>query len=120
VGRPQGKLVRVLSGEVYDIAVDIRKNSATFGQSFGVNLTAEAANMIWIPVGFAHGFLVLSDSAGVLYKTTDYYYPQGERSIRWDDADLGIEWPLEAIKPLLPIVSAKDEAAVGFRDAETF
>jgi dTDP-4-dehydrorhamnose 3,5-epimerase len=120
VGKPQGKLVRVLVGEVFDIAVDIRKDSATFGQYFGIKLTAELSNMLWIPAGFAHGFLVLSDSADVLYKTTDYYYPAGERSIRWDDADLGIDWPLEELKSLLPVVSAKDEAAVLFKNAETF
>jgi len=120
VGKPQGKLVRVLSGEVFDIAVDMRQSSPTLGQWVGYRLTAELGNMLWIPVGFAHGFLVLSDSAEVLYKTTDYYFPGGERAIRWDDADLGIEWPLEELKPLLPIVSWKDAAAGSFREAEKF
>jgi dTDP-4-dehydrorhamnose 3,5-epimerase len=120
VGKPQGKLVRVLAGEVYDIAVDIRKNSPSFGRWEGFKLTAESAKMLWIPEGFAHGFLVLSDTASVLYKTTDYYFPAGERTIRWDDATLGIKWPLEEIKPLGPMVSAKDAAGTSFLEAEKF
>jgi dTDP-4-dehydrorhamnose 3,5-epimerase len=120
VGKPQGKLVRVLSGEVFDIAVDIREKSATFGRWAGFILTEKEANMLWIPEGFAHGFLVISDSASVLYKTTDYYYPEGERTIRWDDATLKIEWPLEKIKPLQPVVSAKDAAGKSFLETEKF
>ncbi len=120
VGRPQGKLVRAVSGQVFDVAVDIRQNSASFGQWFGCVLSAETANMLWIPVGFAHGFLVLSDTAEVLYKTTDYYFPEGERAIRWDDAELGIAWPLDEIKPLQPTVSGKDAAALTFSAAEKF
>jgi dTDP-4-dehydrorhamnose 3,5-epimerase len=120
VGKPQGKLVRVVEGEVFDIAVDIREKSTTFGQWFGVNLTAELGNMLWIPVGFAHGFLVLSDRAQVLYKVTDYYYPEGDRAIKWDDPQIGIKWPLDAIKPMEPILSEKDLAAKPLDEADKF
>jgi dTDP-4-dehydrorhamnose 3,5-epimerase len=92
--RPQGKLVRVTSGEVFDVAVDIRKGSASFGQWFGVNLSAENNKQLWIPPGLAHGFLVLSEEAEFLYKTTDYWYPLSEQSLLWNDADLKIKWPL--------------------------
>lgn len=112
----QGKLVRVLSGEIYDVAVDLRQNSSTFGQWFGVTLSAGNHRQLWIPVGFAHGFMVLSESAEVLYKTTDYYDPEAERSIIWDDPQIGIEWP-QGIEPLL---SDKDAAAGSFATADLF
>lgn len=117
IRQPQGKLVRVIAGEVLDIAVDVRKSSATFGKWVGVNLSAENKKMLWIPKGFAHGFVVLSDSAEFLYKTTDYWAPEHERCIVWNDADLAIDWQLDGATPLL---SAKDQAGKRFRDAETF
>jgi dTDP-4-dehydrorhamnose 3,5-epimerase len=104
----QGKLVRVTQGAVFDVAVDIRKDSATFGRWVGVELSGQNHRQLWLPAGLAHGFLVLSDSADFLYKTTDYYTPQAERAIRWDDADIGIEWPLAGRQPTL---SGKDAAA---------
>ncbi|MBT8134643.1 MAG: dTDP-4-dehydrorhamnose 3,5-epimerase [Gammaproteobacteria bacterium] len=116
VKRPQGKLVRVISGEVYDIAVDIRKSSSTFGQWVGVVLSAENKQQLWIPEGFAHGFVVLSESAEFLYKTTDYYSPENERCIRWDDKDLSIDWRY----PGAPLVSEKDVHGKLFKDAELF
>ncbi|MNF56349.1 dTDP-4-dehydrorhamnose 3,5-epimerase [compost metagenome] len=116
VGRPQGKLVRVTLGEVFDVAVDLRRHSPTFGRWTGVRLSAENKHQLWIPEGFAHGFLVLSEHAEFLYKTTDYYAPEHERCIRWDDPDLAIGWPLAAA----PQLSAKDQAGVSFRDAELF
>ena len=100
----QGKLVRVTQGEVFDVAVDLRKDAKTFGQWVGVTLSAENKQQLWIPPGFAHGFLVLSDTAEFLYKTTDYYTPQAERSLRWDDPTLAIAWPLEGE----PILADKD------------
>ena len=109
---PQGKLVRVIEGEVFDVAVDIRKDSPTFGQWVGEKLSADNKRQLWIPPGLAHGFLVLSDSAEFLYKTTDYYAPELERCIRWDDPDLAIEWPIEGE----PVLSAKD--ALGKRLSE--
>ena len=112
----QGKLVRVVTGAVYDVAVDIRRNSPTFGQWVGVELSAENHHMLWVPAGFAHGFVVLSESAHFLYRCTDFYAPQYERSILWNDPDLGIEWSLPP--GAQPILSAKDAAAVRFRDAE--
>ena len=112
----QGKLVRVVAGEIYDVAVDIRRSSPTFGRWVGVALSAENRQMIWIPAGFAHGFLVLSDAAEVLYKATDYYAPEHERTIVWDDPDLAIEWPLGGP----PVLSAKDRTGVRFRDAQVF
>lgn len=117
IRQPQGKLVRVIAGEVLDIAVDVRKSSPTFGKSVGVNLSAENKKMLWIPKGFAHGFVVLSDSAEFLYKTTDYWAPEHERSIVWNDADLSIDWQLGGATPLL---SAKDQAGKRFREAEVF
>jgi dTDP-4-dehydrorhamnose 3,5-epimerase len=105
VTRPQGKLVRVARGAVFDVAVDIRKDSPAFGQWFGIELTEDNHKQLWVPPGLAHGFLVLSDSADFLYKTTDYYAPEFERCIAWNDATLGIEWPLEGLQPKL---SAKD------------
>jgi len=100
----QGKLVRVCAGEVLDVAVDIRRSSPTFGRSMSVTLSAQNRQMLWIPPGFAHGFLVLSDAAEFLYKTTDYWYPEHERSLLWNDGALGIEWPLSGA----PILTAKD------------
>lgn len=112
----QGKLVRVTAGEVFDVAVDIRRSSATFGQWVGVHLSAENKRQLWVPEGFAHGFLVLSEFAEFLYKTTDYYAPTHEQSIRWDDPELAIDWPLcESLQ-----LSAKDLAGVAFRDAALF
>ncbi len=112
VQQPQGKLVRVVQGEVFDVAVDIRKGSPTFGQWVGEILSAENKKQLWIPAGLAHGFLVLSDSAEFLYKTTDYYAPAYERCVAWNDADLGIDWPISDT----PLLSAKD--AAGSRLAE--
>ena len=117
VRQPQGKLVRVIAGEVFDVAVDLRRSSPTFGKSVCVTLSAENKRQLWIPPGFAHGFLVTSDSADFLYKTTDYYAPEHEHAIRWDDPDLAIAWPLEGIEPQ---ISAKDAAAKSFRDSEGF
>jgi dTDP-4-dehydrorhamnose 3,5-epimerase len=117
IRQPQGKLVRVIAGEVLDIAVDVRKSSATFGKWVGVNLSAENKKMLWIPKGFAHGFVVLSDSAEFLYKTTDYWAPEHERCIVWNDADLAIDWQLGGTAPLL---STKDQAGKRLRDAEVF
>lgn len=118
IGRPQGKLIRAVSGEVYDVAVDLRRSSPTYGQSVGEYLSAENRRLIWIPPGFAHGFLVLSDTADFEYRMTDYYAPEEERTILWDDPDIGIDWPLpEGSEPLL---SAKDLAGVAFREAETY
>jgi len=116
--KPQGKLVRVLSGEVFDVAVDLRKNSATFGQWIGLHLSAENKQMLWIPPGFAHGFYVMSHQADFFYKCTDFYDPQYERSIRWDDPDLAIDWPL--IDGKAPVLAPKDKAATAFRDAEYY
>lgn len=116
IKHPQGKLVRVVSGAVFDVAVDMRKTSANFGKWAGVELTAENKRMLWIPKGFAHGFLVLSDFADFLYKTTDYWYPEHERSICWNDPDIGIQWPLEDV----PKLSVKDAAAGRFNLCEVF
>lgn len=115
--QPQGKLVRVVSGEVYDVAVDVRKNSPTFGKWVGVILSAANKRMFWVPKGFAHGFLVLSDYADFLYKTSDFYDPSSERSIQWNDPDLAIDWPLLGNTPVL---SAKDQNGVPFKDAEVY
>lgn len=107
--QPQGKLVRVTDGEVYDVAVDLRRSSGSFGSAFGLTLSADNRKMLWVPPGFAHGFLVTSDYAEVVYKCTDYYAPEHEHTLRWDDPALGISWPLPAgTKPLL---SAKDRDA---------
>lgn len=116
IRQPQGKLVRVTAGEVYDVAVDIRKSSPAFGKWVGASLSAENKRMMWVPPGFAHGFLVLSDYAEFLYKTTDYYAPEFERSIAWNDPDLAIDWPLDAE----PQLSAKDKAGMALKDAEVF
>jgi dTDP-4-dehydrorhamnose 3,5-epimerase len=116
INQPQGKLVRVLQGEVFDVAVDIRKSSPTFGQWVGEVLSADNKRQLWVPAGFAHGFVVLSDTAEFLYKTTDYYAPQFERCIVWNDASLGINWPLSAA----PALSAKDAQGASFQSAEFF
>ncbi len=117
IQQTQGKLLRATVGEIFDVAVDVRKSSATFGQWVGYRLSAENKRQLWIPAGFAHGFAVLSEVAEVLYKTTDYYAKDYERSILWNDPDLGIDWQLGDIKPRL---SAKDEAGVFLKDAEVF
>jgi dTDP-4-dehydrorhamnose 3,5-epimerase len=116
VVQPQGKLVRVVQGEVFDVAVDIRKSSPTFGQWVGEKLSAENNKQLWVPEGFAHGFVTLSDHAEFLYKTTEYYAPEHERCIRWDDAEIGIKWPLFGE----PLVSDKDHTAPSFINAECF
>lgn len=116
IQQPQGKLVRVVQGEVFDVAVDIRKSSLTFGQWVSAILSAENKRQLWIPHGFAHGFLVLSDTAEFLYKTTDYYAPEFERCIAWDDASLAIDWPVQCI----PALSGKDALGVAFKSAEVF
>jgi len=110
VQNPQGKLVRVTQGAVFDVVVDIRKGSPTFGQWFGLELTVDNKKQIWIPEGLAHGFLVTSESAEFLYKTTDYYSPEHERSLLWNDPDVGIDWPLHLINAE-PLLAAKDVAA---------
>ena len=115
LAHPQGKLVRVVRGEVFDVAVDLRRQSRTFGRWSGEVLSSENKRQLWIPEGFAHGFLVLSDVAEFLYKTTDYWYPEHERCIRWDDPELGITWPTAGGAPT---VSAKDAAGKSFREAE--
>jgi len=117
VRQPQGKLVRVIAGEIFDVAVDIRKDSATFGQWVAERLSAENKRQMWVPIGFAHGFLVLSDFAEVLYKTTDFYAPEHERSIVWNDPELGIKWPSLDVSPIL---SPKDAQAPLFCQAECF
>jgi dTDP-4-dehydrorhamnose 3,5-epimerase len=116
VQQPQGKLVRVVAGEVFDVAVDLRKQSPTFGRWVGEYLSAANKRLMWIPAGFAHGFLVLSEYAEFMYKTTDYYAPQHERCIRWDDPTLAIQWPAG----LSPLLSAKDQQGMLFCDAEVF
>ena len=116
IRQPQGKLIRIIAGEVFDVAVDIRRRSPTFGKWTATRLSAENHRQLWIPEGFAHGFLVLSEFADVLYKTTDFYAPEHERCIRWDDPDLAIAWPLEGT----PIVSKKDEVGTPLRQAEVF
>lgn len=112
----QGKLVRVVAGEVFDVSVDLRRSSPTFGKWVGVHLSAENKRQLWLPEGFAHGFLVLSEYAEVVYKTTDYYAPAYERCIRWDDPSLAIDWPLESA----PQLSAKDQAGLSLAAAEVF
>jgi len=116
IRRSQGKLVRVAVGEVFDVAVDLRRHSPNFGKYAAAVLSAENKKQIWIPEGFAHGFLVLSETADVLYKTTDYYAPDDERCVIWDDADIGIDWP----RGIAPILSSKDRAGVALRAAEVF
>jgi dTDP-4-dehydrorhamnose 3,5-epimerase len=118
IQRPQGKLVRAVSGEVFDVAVDLRRSSDTFGKWVGATLTAENKRQLWIPPGFAHGFYVLSDWADLLYKVTEYYSPEWDRVLRWDDPEIGIDWPLIDDAP--PILSEKDAHGKSLRDAETF
>ncbi|CAN7746342.1 dTDP-4-dehydrorhamnose 3,5-epimerase [Caballeronia sp. LjRoot29] len=112
----QGKLVRVMDGEVFDVVVDIRKSSPQFGKWSGVKLSAENRRQVWVPPGFAHGFVVLSESAQCLYKTTDYWYPEHERILLWNDPAIGIEWPIN----FEPMLSAKDAAGLRLADAEHF
>ncbi|MBS0404846.1 MAG: dTDP-4-dehydrorhamnose 3,5-epimerase [Proteobacteria bacterium] len=116
--QPQGKLVRVAAGAVFDVAVDIRRASPTFGRWVGVELTAENQRQLWVPAGLAHGFVVLSESADFLYKTTDYYAPEHERCIAWDDPTIGIAWPLAAHGIHAPLLSAKDRAGLPLAQAE--
>lgn len=116
IQQPQGKLVRVIVGEVFDVAVDLRRSSSSLGQWVGCYLSAENKQQLWIPAGFAHGFLVLSDYAELLYKTTDYYAPEQERCIYWNDPDLAIAWPLKGS----PLISAKDQVGRVFKAAELF
>src|SRR5690606_15878872 len=116
IQQAQGKLVRVVAGEVFDVAVDIRRNSATFGQWVGEILSAENKKQLWIPAGFAHGFVTLTESAEFLYKTTDYWYPEHERCIAWNDPEIGFHWPLDQA----PTLSAKDNLGVPLRQAEVF
>ncbi len=116
IQHPQGKLVWVIQGEVFDVAVDLRRSSSHFGQWTGVYLSAENRRQLWIPAGFAHGFVVVSDSAEFLYKTTDYWFPEYERSILWNDPEIGIEWPLDGA----PLLAAKDAAGKRLADAEVY
>ena len=120
VQQPQGKLVRVVAGEVFDVAVDLRAGSKTFGQWVGELLSAENKRQLWVPEGFAHGFLVLSDSAEFLYKTTDYYAPQHERCLLWNDAQVAIDWPLAALEGVTLQLSAKDLQGLPLARAETY
>jgi dTDP-4-dehydrorhamnose 3,5-epimerase len=115
---PQGKLVRVVAGRVYDVAVDLRRHSPHFGRWVGATLSADDHDMLWVPPGFAHGFLVLSDSADFLYRCTDFYAPQDERAILWNDPQLGVAWPLPT--GVEPVLSGRDAVAGSFRDAEYF
>ena len=116
IEQPQGKLVRVTQGEVFDVAVDMRAASATFGLWVGTHLSAENKRQMWVPPGFAHGFLVLSDSAEFLYKTTDFYAPQHECCLKWDDPTVGITWPLQDT----PLLSGKDQLGLSLQDAKKF
>ena len=116
IQQPQGKLVRVVRGAVFDVAVDIRKSSPTFGKWVGMELSEDNQKQLWIPAGFAHGFLVTSDAAEFLYKTTDYYAPEHERCLAWNDQDIAIDWPLTT----QPSLSAKDQQGLALRKAETF
>ena len=116
IKQPQGKLVRVVRGEVFDVAVDLRKSSSTFGQWVGTNLSAENKRQFWVPEGFAHGFVVLSEEAEFLYKTTNYYAPEHERCIRWNDTDLAINWQYDG----KPLVSEKDAQGVSLKQADIF
>ena len=114
---PQGKLVRVVSGEVFDVAVDLRRSSPTFGRWTGIRLDAVTHRQLWIPPGFGHGFLVLSETADFLYKTTEYWYPEHDRGLAWNDPDLAIDWPLDGATPLL---AAKDAAAPRLADVDLY
>jgi len=116
IRQPQGKLVRCIAGEVFDVAVDIRRASPHFGKHTAITLSADNKRMVWVPPGFAHGFLVVSEFAEILYKTTDYWAPEHERSIAWNDRDLAIAWPLAGE----PVLSTKDKSGVRLKDAEVF
>lgn len=116
IEQSQGKLVRVTQGEVFDVAVDLRRSSATFGQWVGETLSADNKKSMWVPPGFAHGFLVLSDTAEFLYKTTDFYAPAHECALKWDDPTVGVTWPIDGS----PVVSAKDAVGLSFQEAKTF
>lgn len=116
IQQPQGKLVRVTEGAVFDVAVDLRKSSTTFGQWYGIELSAENKRQVWIPPGFGHGFVVTSEAASFLYKTTDYWAPEFERAVLWNDPGIGIEWPLDGT----PVLSAKDQRALPLAQAEVF
>ncbi|KVU62739.1 dTDP-4-dehydrorhamnose 3,5-epimerase [Burkholderia ubonensis] len=116
IRRAQGKLVRVVEGEVFDVAVDIRQSSPNFGKWVGVMLSADNHRQLWVPPGFAHGFVVLSDAAQFLYKTTDYWFPEHERSIAWNDPEIGIEWPID----FEPLLAAKDAAGKRLSEADVF
>ena len=116
IQQPQGKLVRVVAGEVFDVAVDLRRQSKTFGKWVGVVLSGENKRQLWVPPGFAHGFVVLKDGTEFLYKTTDYYAPQHERCIRWNDPEIGIQWPLAGE----PVLSAKDQLGLSLSEADVF
>jgi dTDP-4-dehydrorhamnose 3,5-epimerase len=116
IEQPQGKLIRVIQGEIFDVAVDLRRKSPTFGKWAGVTLSSENNRQIWLPPGLAHGFLVMSETADVFYKVTDYYAPQHERSLLWDDPDIGIAWP----KGISPTLSDKDRAATLLAQAQVF
>lgn len=124
IQQPQGKLIRVIRGEIFDVVVDLRRHSTTFGQSLCHLLSDAQHQQLWVPKGFAHGFLTISETAEVLYKTTDYYAPAHERCVRWDDPTLNIPWPLQLASGTAsvstPILSAKDAQGVSFVDAETF
>jgi len=116
IRQAQGKLVRVVSGEVFDVVVDIRRSSSTFGKWYGTQISAANRRMLWVPQGFAHGFLALSEIADVVYKTTNYYAPEHERCLRWDDPAVGIAWPIETV----PLLSAKDGTGKSLNDLECF
>ncbi|MCP3939966.1 MAG: dTDP-4-dehydrorhamnose 3,5-epimerase [Desulfobacteraceae bacterium] len=118
IQNPQGKLIRVISGEVFDVVVDLRRSSTSFGKWTGVKLSGKNKQILWVPPGFAHGFYVLSDVAEFGYRCTDYYTPEYERAILWDDHDIGIDWPL--VSGGLPLLSSKDRQGVAFKDAEVF
>ena len=118
--QPQGKLVRVVRGSVFDVAVDVRRTSPTFGRWVGAELSEQNQHQLWVPPGFAHGFVVLSESADFLYKTTEYYAPEHERCIAWNDPAIGIEWPLAMAGIGAPVLSAKDAAGASLREAEVF
>jgi dTDP-4-dehydrorhamnose 3,5-epimerase len=118
IQRPQGKLVRVIRGEVFDVAVDMRRYSPSFGKWAGMHLSADNKRIMWVPPGFAHGFLVLSDEAEFVYKCTSYYAPEHDRSLLWNDTDIGVEWPLIGINDVL--LSPKDQIASPFRSADVY
>ncbi|HQF61492.1 MAG TPA: dTDP-4-dehydrorhamnose 3,5-epimerase [Anaerolineaceae bacterium] len=118
IQQPQGKLVRAVAGEVFDVAVDLRKSSPYFGKWFGLVLSAENKRMLWVPPGFGHGYYVLSEWAEFVYKTTDFYAPQWERTLRWDDLQVGVDWPLVAGQP--PLLSTKDAQGAALAEAEVF